>query len=209
MKILSVLMILVALTGCGSNKGSGSNGITTLIGYGDSITYGAYNNHISFIDLISHALNYHPVNKAISGTSMFSANQYDLLMSDSFNSTDIIFFTPGINDAGYYGNDPAYVAQYQSALEDILNRIHSLGIKAYIGTPIQVLQEVGPMTNANIALYAEINRKVVQNQNDPNIVLVDFNTGYSPVGGNDWSDGIHPVSQGYQAMTQFFLMNYR
>lgn len=72
MKIPFIIPI-VLLIGCGQSNTLGNR---TLWAYGDSVTYGAYNNGSSFVNNIAYQLGYALINKAISGTTMASPNQY-------------------------------------------------------------------------------------------------------------------------------------
>lgn len=208
MKILALVLLVIA-TGCGAPNTKNTSTIIppTIYAYGDSITAGNINDGYSYANMVSQALSMPLINKAAGGTTMFSSNQYALLMSDTWSPKDIVIFTPGLNDAGF-GMDQTHIAQYTQDLTDILKRMSVMNVTVYIGTPIQPLDQV-VYDNSIVALYAQINRTAVTQINSPHIKLIDFNVAYTPtvqttISGNG---DVHPNTAGYDLMTAYFLSN--
>lgn len=201
MKIL-IGLSLIALMGCGSAQNNASSN-PTLYAYGDSVTYGAFTNHISYVNEISQIIGYNLNNKAISGTAMTSPNQYPLMMSDTWPSGSIIFFTPGANDSSL-AQDQNYLSEYTQDLTDILQKACNSQVIFYLGTPVTPLNDSDGWNTANVAVFANINKSIAQSIDCSNIVVIDFNTLYMPTSQTD-ADTYHPNILGYQEMTQIFF----
>lgn len=201
MKLLILFILILGSIACGVPKQP-----TTTINfytYGDSVTAGALNNGISYADYIALQTGWKLTNKAISGTSIGSPNQYPLLMSDSWKYGDIVFFTPGANDSGS-AQDSNYTTIYAKELTDVVNKAKLLNVILYIGTPVIPLNETAGWSIGNVSVMAQINRNVVLIADSPNVILIDFNKFYIPTQLTD-GDTYHPNYTGYQIMTQIFF----
>ncbi len=198
--IISILIIINL--GCSKPL---NQSLTHLIVYGDSISYGLDTDvHPVYVEIIADYYGWNLEQKSVGGTDMSNVNQYTVIMTDTWKPNTVIMYAPGVNDAILHGDSPEYLQYYHDMLRSILNKIHSNNIKAYIGTPIRNLDESRFVANSIIEKYAQINRDLVSNLNDPNIQLVDYNVGYSPASSID-IDGLHPNKLGYQAMSDYFF----
>lgn len=196
-----LILLSLLLAGCGQNA-SISQG-PRILAYGDSVTYGAFTNHVSYVNNIASKLDIPFQNKAVSGTAMMSPNQYPLMMSDIWYKTDIIIFTPGANDSSLSTNQD-YLNEYASALQGIVQKAISIGSTLYIGTPLTPLNDSAGWSAPAVEVFANLNRQAVTNANNSNVVLIDFNLEYIPSTQDD-ADTYHPNSLGYDQMTQIFL----
>jgi lysophospholipase L1-like esterase len=205
MRLIGLVLLLLTLTHCGVN-GTGVlspvNG--RLLVYGDSISQAFESTSPGYAVLVSASLSTTLVNNSIGGTSLFSANQYPALMQAQLDSHDTIMFAPGVNDAILYGSDSTYPARYQDGLRQVLYRIHSLHIHAYIGTPNRTCDEQRFVSNKIVDVFANINRQLVAELRDSNIQLIDYNARFNP----SWENTIdcyHPNQQGYREMFKVWL----
>lgn len=214
-KIAFILMIVFVLSACGK-KGGGSNGPKTwcmtgsgvagdLYAFGDSISAGL--DHPSYPELVACEQGYRLLQRSKGGTPLVSAEQRDQILATNFTAADTVFFAPGVNDAILNAADPAYIAQYTQGLRDILNHLRASGARVYIGTPARIANDAYSLVrfggNANIDLYAQINRDEVAALADPQITLVDYNTLFTVTMGNTM-DGLHPNAGGYREMANVF-----
>lgn len=200
MKLL--LFSLLLLTACTSP----TNQIKPLYVYGDSISAGL--DHPTNYQSIANKMGWFLVNKSIGTTSMASLNQYQLIMYDSnlWEPNAVIMLSPGLNDAILNGADPTYESNYYGWMKGIIGVIHQRGLVGYIGTPNSNCDEARFIANSITAQYAQVNRDLVQQINDPNIKLIDYNKGFVPDWGNTL-DCIHPNKLGYAQMTDYFWSN--
>lgn len=206
MKKLLVLTFLLAACGQQANTT-----ITPLYVYGDSISAGGTYGY-TYTDIIAAANGWFEVNKSIGGTELTSPNQYSLIWWDSVISNRwepnaVVMFTPGVNDSGLNGSDPAYLATYTTDMNKIMTYITTKGVKAYIGTPTTHCNEAHWGVNAE-APYADINTQAVISSNNPNIILVDYYSKFVPTTDNT-VDCLHPNILGYQQMAQIYFNTVR
>ncbi len=192
-------LVLLGLMGCGTTQNQGP----VMFAYGDSVTYGAFTNNVSYVTDISQIKGYSLTNKAVSGSDIFAPNQYAQMMSDDWSQVDYVFFTPGANDS-FNAQDPTYISNYTQALVSILTKAQSSKLTFYLGTPLNPINDTGGFQTANIQVFANINRQVLLQVNSPNIILIDFNLQYQPTASID-ADLYHPNAQGYQIMTNIFF----
>lgn len=179
----------------------------TIYGYGDSTMAGnLVGCENSYIDLVASQLNYNVLNKGSAGSGMFGQNQYYSMMSDVWPAGSIVVFVPGINDISFEHQAPntpeLYQPQYVQALQNILNRVSTMNIQVYIGTPLPPNPDFQVDYEEDIKVFAYINRSLVQQINMPNIHLIDLNTWYQPTSSNDL-DWIHPNNYGNQLIAGY------
>lgn len=142
---------------------------------------------------------------AIGATFSFSSNQFPALMQDIWPLGSVVFFDCGLNDAICLNVNPVY-GVYRDNLRKVLQRLKSMGMKTYVGTPTRMATNVYTRWGGNVPidLYAQIVREEVSWVNAPNIHLVDFCKEWSPTMSNT-ADGIHPNDQGARELADIFM----
>lgn len=210
--------IVVILMGCSNvptniqnnqcRNSSISTGDTTIYIYGDSVSHGmildCQGNPSSWTTISAQALNMQYVMNAVPGSDMTYPNQYEQLMKDEWPKGSIVIFSPGINDASRHANDRVYMDQYYQDMLNILNRLHGIGIKTYIGTPLIVLNPI-PGTSV-LKQYADLNEEAVITIKDSNIKFIDLFDNYNPTPATN-IDVVHPGNLGNQLLSNYFLAN--
>lgn len=185
--------------------GKGGNTAYTVHVYGDSISF-IHKPFESYGYRVAEAMNYKINNHAISGSHIDSANQYPEMMVDEFDSGDIVLFLPGMNDSYYFGVDTTHVALYEASMKDILDRFSRLPIRVFVGTTTHTTHPNCP--DSNVKLYGDIARKLIDQGNYSNIVLVDtFNEWH--INSNNMLDAIHPNKVGHEEIRDIFLRYIR
>lgn len=217
---MKYLLVLILITGCAKPKETAQTNIYT---YGDSITFGL--SHPSWPEAVASQWGKNLIQNSHGGTSLFDKNaggeetQYAMVMNAKpWEATATILWAPGENDAILHQADAAYLAQYRQGLLECLTKIHLAKVKAYIGTPNHNSDEPRFGLNSVVDQYAQINRDLIAQLNDPNIVLIDFTPNFQPTFDQSLEyyarmntttgttlDGIHPNVYGYSLMTQFFF----
>jgi len=210
--------VSLSLCNCGKTTNNNQNNLYV---YGDSISYGL--SSPSWPKIIASRLNMNMIQNSHGGTSVFDSNaqgdlpQYSILMNATWESTAIVVWAPGVNDAILHGSDPTYQAQYQQGLIDVFTRLKQAKVKVYIGTPNHNANESRFVANSIVDQYATINRTVAAQFG---FKLINFNQEFIPIWDQSLSydqefntttgttlDGIHPNVYGYQLMAQYFLQN--
>lgn len=199
MKLL-LLSILLVLVGCGGN----GNGSLKLMVFGDSIA--ETKDPKSFTYFIAEELNITIFNNAAPGTTIEARNQYPAMTSLMFTSADIVIFNPGINDLYYHGLDTTYLKTYENKLREILIYVGRSGAHIFVGTTLRTIHPY--LTDPNVAVYADIMRKVVSELRYSNIHLVDTNALFTPTVSN-MKDEVHPNALGHQELTNIFMTEIR
>jgi hypothetical protein len=186
-----------------------TNGQTTLYAYGDSITQGSmYDCNLileNWAKYVAIAQGYNFVDNAVGGSSMFYYNNYPEIMTDAWPPGSIVTFMPGRGDSLHFGDDPDYIADYQQAIVDILNRAKGLPITFYLIGTIKCANNYG-CPNDPYYIQAAINAfNMVPSSN---IVYVDFWNNF-PANENNMIGGIpgsvHPNMIGMQWLSQYFI----
>lgn len=199
MKFLVLLSLLIV--GCG-NVG-GRAGASRIVVFGDSIAESK--SPLSYTYQIGAELNLPVVNEAKPGTTIEAKNQHPLIMSYAFGSNDLVFYTPGINDLYYNGTDQLWLAKYKALLLECLVKISNSGAQAYVGTTAKTLHPL--FTDDRVAIYAEILRSIVRENNLPGIHLVDVNAEFKPNASN-MKDEVHPNELGQSQLKEIFLNSF-
>ncbi len=197
---------IVCLMGCGTSEHKFSGIIYT---YGSSIMAGF--DHPDWAENVGTAWNYKTILGANGGTSMFDRNannqlaQYETIMAvPEWPSNAVIFWDTGINDAILHVNDPAYITQYSSGLNEILAKFGAKNVRVWVATPNHNCDEPRFGTNAVEDIYGNIAKAKVAALNNPRIKIIDFSVGFSPDTTNT-VDCLHPNLLGYRQMSAFFL----
>lgn len=197
-----LILISLLLTSCGKNGDTR----TRLYVYGDSISAGL--DHPSWPELIATNYNYALVNHSVGGTAIEWSNQAPLMLTESFIPGSVIAFSPGVNDAVLFQQDPTHIQLFKDYIHQVVTRLATLPVRAYIGTPIQHAtysdSHFGP--NADVNAYATIIRDELATTNANNVTLVEFNTCFIPTV-NNTLDGLHPNAIGYNDMYNCFKEN--
>jgi lysophospholipase L1-like esterase len=206
---LVVLTLTLMLISCGKKPDSQTNPVY-LYAYGDSISYGLV--HPNYVESVAQSHSAVLFQKSIGGTEMTDRNQHDTIISDNFyfwsKQDTVVLFAPGLNDAILNHADPTYMALYEKNLVELVNWMHWSQRKAFIGTPNHVCDETRFVTNSIVDQYADINRRVVKQINDPNIVLVDYNAEFTPSIANTLDCG-HPNELGNSQMARILMNSWK
>lgn len=203
------MILFFALTSCYSEKFNPLNpSKVNAFFYGDSIMRSSEptpEQFGSYPALICKDRGWEVNQYAIGATFSFSSNQFPALMQDIWPLGSVVFFDCGLNDAICLNVNPVY-GVYRDNLRKVLQRLKSMGMKTYVGTPTRMATNVYTRWGGNVPidLYAQIVREEVSWVNAPNIRLVDFCKEWSPTMVNT-ADGLHPNDVGCRELADIFL----
>lgn len=209
MKTLALIVILVALAGCGKSPKD-----PTFFFYGDSITAGMAEGLPNFAMRITTSMGYSMANEAYGATSLFKDNAqggpniYSQVMNGHWREQDIVMITPGMNDAIIFGNNPENMARYSAGMDAIMAKIIASPVKTvYIGTTIKLVNDQAVharfVEDAVVQTYVDLTIDAVQRAGSDKIKIIDFRGCFN----DRWEaslDGIHPNKQGYVELTNCF-----
>lgn len=200
-KLLYVLLLTVALAGCGQESDSPPEQSRTeydgtILAIGDSLTEGlGVAEEFAYPAVLQQKLmhsgyNYRVINGGVSGET--SSGALSRIKWALTLKPDIVILVTGAND-GLRGIDPKLIA---ANITDIINLLKDRDIVVVLGG-MQMVQNLGQTyTQAFSKLYKEIAR-------DQKVIFIpSFLAG---VGGNpalNQSDGIHPTAEGYRVIVE-------
>ncbi len=204
--------ICLSIFALGLSSCDAGNPPARLIIFGDSISQGTRSN-LPYAHLLADLCGFEPHNFSVSATRLEMDEQIGQIRRAQLLPDDVIFFSPGINDAGDRQRDPKYLKKYRQLLAEALRKFESAGAKAYLGTPLLVLPNTGiryPYTpaelaeiNTNAGLYADILKALIVEGKYQNIHLVDAREQFRP-GLALMHDPVHPNRWGELRLYEIF-----
>ncbi len=213
-----LLGTLLVLVGCGAGSKSSStsatkpvNGSAKFYVYGDQIALSGFANQLA----LGKGLNV--VQKAVAGSLITSATQYQALMTDTWEPGSVVLWHFGLNDA--LTHDPSTDAVYwndaKTKVQAVFVRLHNLGVHSILvlSTKYCDFFEVGntyaaqdfAIGQANTILLTAINS--VSAFAEPNIITLQLSTAFTPSPANTL-DCVLPNATGVTLMTTGLLTQW-
>src|SRR5437879_3129006 len=100
------LGLIASLSACGAKHDDSKvelKGVERIIVFGDSIATGNNSGYNSYAKYISNVTDIPVINLAVPGTTLISNQQYSEIITFPFIKTDLVLYTPGINDLAASG----------------------------------------------------------------------------------------------------------
>lgn len=223
MRVLYVLCLL-GLCACGAAGGGAGSNLsqnpqdpvtpTNLYVYGDQESSTA----ASYAQNLATQQGWNLINRAVAGSSITSATQYNALMTDTWEANAVIFWDFGNNEAAVSG---ATNAAYKADITAVNSRLISLNQHAILGGPSPYCNDVGHTAlNTNVSNFWTNNVYTAWNAADPGLgshILVYFRVGsgdlgvgaFTPTISNTNADCMTPNSTGIPETLTDVLANWQ
>lgn len=196
-------IILLYIIGMNIGCGQSNPQKPRLMIFGDSIAYGVRVNQ-NYADIIALEFDKTVYNYGVPGTGLATDYQYGKIMATQFQASDVVLYTPGINDIALGEADPTYWTTYQSDLDQIVQYIHASGATLILGTTLHTLNQSIP--DPDVQTVGNYARAEVQKYNDPKIILIDGFNNFSANNQTIFTDDcIHPTEIGHQQIAQLYF----
>lgn len=181
--------------------------------YGDSNTvgFGVVPDSDAYVPRVGTAKGWAVTNRAFSGSKIADAEQIGRILADDLRVHHVILFLTGYNDMRFYGTTSDGLAQYETHLEDALDRFEAVGCDTYIANCLRMPAAAYSMgapydqgSDAAVALY----NAVIQAQCAAHLQMtyVDVSALVDPTNLALWqADLSHPTSAGHLIIANAIL----